>query len=255
MGLTPQQAERYRRQLLLPQIGPAGQRRLLGGSVLVIGAGGLGSPCALYLAAAGVGTIGIADGDRVALGNLQRQLLYTTAELGRPKAEAAAAALELLNPAVTVRPYQTYLGREEVAALAGEYDFLIDAADGLGTKLMIADACTAAGRPCCHGGVGGWLGQVTTCLPRDGNCYRCLFGAGRQAGPPQGVLGPLCGVVGSVMAAEAVKYLTGAGELLARQVLSVDLLRGGAETIAFCKKRAGAGGRCPPGCGPTRKDE
>ena len=205
--------------------------------MLVIGAGGVGSPCALYLAAAGVGTIGIADGDRVKLSNLQRQLLYTTAELGRPKAEAAAAALETLNPWVTIRPYPRYLTGKEVLDLAGEYDFIIDAADGLAAKLAIADACAAAGRPCCHGGVGGFLGQVTTCLPEDGNCYRCIFGTARGDSPAGGTLGPACGVAGSVMAAEAVKYLTGAGELLARRMLSVDLLGGRVETVAFCKKR------------------
>ncbi len=236
-GLTPAEAERYQRQLLLPQIGAQGQLRLRKGSVLVIGAGGLGSPCAFYLAAAGVGTIGIADGDRVALSNLQRQLLYTMAELGRPKAEAAAGLLQLVNPGVTIHPYQKRLTRPDVTALAKEYDFILDTADGQDTKLMIADACAAAGRPCCHGGVRGLLGQVTTCLPEDGNCYRCLFGEAPRGVAPKGVLGPLCGVVGSLMAAEAIKYLTGAGELLARQMLSIDLGRNHMEKIYYCKER------------------
>ena len=223
--LTTEQEDRYARHLMLEGVGEEGQKRLLASRVLVIGAGGLGSPVALYLAAAGVGTIGIADGDRVELSNLQRQILHTTARIGIPKAESARTTLEALNPDVRINTYPFRVTAETLPGLVAEYDFVIDATDNFPTKFLINDACVLAGRPFSHGGILRYDGQLMTVLPGESACYRCLFPE-----PPTedvalacsraGVLGVLPGVIGTLQATEALKYLLGCGSLLTGRLLT-----------------------------------
>ena len=204
MALTDEQVERYARHLILKGLGVKGQKRLLASSVLIIGAGGLGSPAALYLAAAGVGHIGLVDGDVVDMSNLQRQIIHTTARVGAPKVESAATAIRALNPAVTV---------------ATSYE-LVDAS---------TIACVLAGKPYIHAGVVGFAGQVMTVIPGEGPCYRCIFRDMPAAGEiptckEAGVLGAVVGVIGSLEATEAVKLIAGVGEPLVARMLTVDAL-------------------------------
>jgi molybdopterin/thiamine biosynthesis adenylyltransferase len=219
-GLGGGSVERYSRQIVLPQVGIAGQERLGCGRVLVVGAGGLGSPAALYLAAAGVGVIGVADSDSVEISNLQRQILHSEAVLGVPKVESAAKTLGVLNSGVTVVPYHARVDADNIEEIIRdkEYDFIIDAADNFTTKFLINDVCVRLGKPFAHGGVKGFGGQVLTFIPGKGPCYRCVFG-----GPPggaasagvegtvgaNGIIGPVCGIAGSIQAAEATKFLLG----------------------------------------------
>lgn len=224
MHLNVAPCERYARQLALPEIGPEGQRRLAEGCVLVIGAGGLGSPVSFYLAAAGVGTLGIMDGDCVDASNLQRQILHATADLGRPKAVSAAETLRALNPEVDVRPMTTRLTRENGAALLAGFDFVIDATDNFESKFLIADLCHAAALPYSHAGIARFYGQTLTVLPGRSACYRCVFETPPAAasGPPQGPLGAVPGVIGSIQATEAIKYLLHADTLLTDRVFVYD---------------------------------
>jgi len=214
MSLAPAQAARYARHLTLPQIGEAGQARLSAGRVLVVGAGGLGSPAAFYLAAAGVGRIGVMDGDVVEPSNLQRQLLHRTADLGRPKVASAADALRALNPEIEVRPLAERLTADNGAHVLADYDVVIDATDNFAAKFLIADLCHAAGKPYVHGGIAGFYGQALTVRPGRSACYRCVFEAPPlpEAGPPSGPLGAVPGVIGSVQATEAIKLLLGAAD-------------------------------------------
>lgn len=224
--LTSEQTERFARQIALPEIGSAGQTKLLAGRVLVIGVGGLGAPAALYLAAAGVGTLGLADGDCLELDNLQRQVLYTTADLGRPKAEAAGRRLLALNPALTIRVYQQRLDRTTALEIMRHYDFIIEATDNFVSKFMIADACHAAGKPYSHGGIQNYMGQTITVLPGRTTCYRCLFEEPplKMESALAGPLGVVPGVIGTLQAAEAIKYLLGLGKLLTDRLLTFDAL-------------------------------
>ena len=224
MSLTNAPCERYARQLALPEIGPEGQRRLAAGRVLVVGAGGLGSPAAFYLAAAGVGTLGILDGDCVEASNLQRQILHATADLGRPKALSAADTLRALNPQVAIQPVVARLTQANGPALLAGFDFVIDATDNFDTKFLIADLCHAAGIPYSHAGIARFHGQTFTVLPGRSACYRCVFEAPPQTppGPPQGPLGAVPGVIGSVQATEAIKFLLGGGTLLTDRIFVYD---------------------------------
>ncbi len=230
---------RYARQLALPEIGPAGQARLRAGRVLLVGAGGLGSPAGLYLAAAGVGAIDIVDGDTVELSNLQRQIVYTTADLGRPKAEAAAERLRALNPDAAVEARCERLTAANGPALAAACDFVIDATDDVASKFLIADLCHAAGTPYAHGGILGFVGQAMTVLPGRTACYRCLFGAPppETPGAPRGPLGAVPGIIGAIQAAEAIKCLTGAGDLLTDRLLIVDALSMRMRAVAVRRSR------------------
>ncbi len=226
---SEEQLERYSRHILLSEIGVEGQERLMNGRVLVIGAGGLGSPVALYLAAAGVGTIGIVDNDTVEISNLQRQIAHTTADLGRPKVESAARAMRAINPEVTVEAHHCLLDAGNVRQLVRRYDFVVDGADNFPTKFLVNDACLLEGVPFSHGGILRFTGQTMTVLPGEGACYRCAF---RAPPPPEavpscsqaGVLGAVAGMLGTIQAAEALKFLTGAGELLTNRLLSFDAL-------------------------------
>jgi molybdopterin/thiamine biosynthesis adenylyltransferase/rhodanese-related sulfurtransferase len=229
-ALSDQQRNRYSRHLLIPEVGEEGQRRLLDARILMIGAGGLGSPSALYLAAAGVGRIGIVDDDAVDESNLQRQVLHSTAELGRPKAQSARETLEALNPDVEVATYEERLTSENVDRILGEgWDLVVDGADNFPTRYLLNDASVWHDVPVVHGSIFRFEGQVTVFKPHEGPCYRCLF---PQPPPPElapscaegGVLGVLPGIVGSLQANETLKLLLGIGEPLVGRLLLFDAL-------------------------------
>lgn len=229
MPLSEEQLRRYARHFPIPEIGPEGQEKLLRSRVLVIGAGGLGSPAALYLAAAGVGTIGLVDSDEVELSNLQRQILHGTSDLGRPKVDSAADALRELNPGVKVIPLRMSADGENLPALLADYDFVLECTDSFASKYLVNDACVRAGRPFCHAGVQGFYGQMLSWAPGQGPCFRCAFrespaSGAEPASTQAGVLGAAAGVLGCLQAAEALKFLLGAGELLTGALLTVDLL-------------------------------
>lgn len=219
--LSTEERERYARQLVLPEIGETGQLRLRAASVLVVGCGGLGSPAATYLASAGVGTLGLMDNDRVGLSNLQRQFLHGTSDVGRPKVESAAARLHELNPHTHLRTFAQRLGRENSDLLA-PFDFVVDATDNFASKFFIADACHAASKPYCHGGIRAFFGQVMTVLPGRSTCYRCIFERPPPAStePVAGPLGAVSGVIGAIQAAEAIRFVLNKGKLLVDRLLT-----------------------------------
>jgi len=227
--MTPAEAARYDRQMRLPEVGPAGQERLAAASVLVIGAGGLGSPVALYLAAAGVGHIGIVDFDRVDASNLHRQILYATDDVGGRKTEAAAARLRALNPHVTVETHDLKLDARNARRLIARYDLVADGADTFATRYAVNDACVATGRPNVFASVSAFQGQASVFGAPGGPCYRCLF----PEPPPEGtvpscaeggVLGVLPGLMGTIQATEVLKWVLGVGGSLAGRLLTVDAL-------------------------------
>ena len=222
--------DRYTRQTTLPEIGDAGQRKLLESSVLIVGAGGLGSPTSIYLAAAGVGRIGLADFDRVDVTNLHRQILYGTSSVGRPKLEAARERLEDLNSDVKVELHNARLSSENALEIVSKYDVVIDGTDNFATRYLVNDACVILGKPNVYGSIFRWEGQAAVFATKEGPCYRCLY---PDPPPPGlvpscaegGVLGVLPGVVGTIQATEAIKLITGAGETLAGRLLLFDALR------------------------------
>jgi len=229
-ALEPDQRRRYSRHLLIPEVGEEGQLRLLDARILLIGAGGLGSPAALYLAAAGVGTIGIVDDDVVDESNLQRQVVHSTERLGEPKAESAKRTIESLNADVHVKIFRERLTSENVDRILGEgWDVIVDGADNFPTRYLLNDASVWHGLPVVHGSIFRFEGQVTVLKPGDGPCYRCLF---PQPPPPElapscaegGVLGVLPGIIGSIQASEALKLALGIGEPLVGRLLLVDAL-------------------------------
>ena len=229
MGLTNEQIERYSRHIILKEVGVKGQKKILDGKVLIIGAGGLGSPAALYLAAAGVGTIGIIDADNVDLSNLQRQVVHTTADIGKPKVDSAAETMRAINPDVNVVTYHDYLMADNVMDIIKDYDFILDGTDNFPAKFLINDACVFENKPFTHAGIIRFQGQLMTYVPGEGPCYRCVF----KDPPPKdavptckqaGVIGAMGGVIGSLQAMEAVKFLTGSGELLTGHLLTYDAL-------------------------------
>jgi sulfur-carrier protein adenylyltransferase/sulfurtransferase len=227
--LTSDQLRRYSRHLLLPEVGLAGQRRLLAARVLIVGSGGLGSPAALYLAAAGVGTIGLVDFDTVDASNLQRQVLYSTADVGRPKLAAARERLNGLNPGIRIVPHEQRLDSTNALDLLRQYDVVLDGTDNFPTRYLVNDASVLAGRPNVYGSIYRFEGQVSVFDARRGPCYRCLY---PEPPPPDlvpscaeaGVLGVLPGVVGVLQATEAVKLLLGIGEPLIGRLLLYDAL-------------------------------
>ena len=227
MDLTSDYARRYARHFVLREIGPKGQERLLSSKVLVIGAGGLGSAAGLYLAAAGVGTIGIADYDAVDLSNLQRQIIHRTDSVGTAKTASAARAIRELNPEAAVRIYEGRMTAENIQGVIESYDFILDCTDRFESKFLINDACVLSKKPYCHAGVVRFGGQAMTYVPGKGPCLRCLLGGvpspeESAACAQVGVLGAMVGIIGSVQALEAVKYLLGIGELLTGKVLRFD---------------------------------
>jgi adenylyltransferase/sulfurtransferase len=232
---------RYARHLALPEIGEAGQLRLKQGSVLLVGTGGLGSPAALYLAAAGVGHLGLADFDTVDLSNLQRQVLFGTAQIGQPKAEAARERLLQLNPALRISVHDVRVTAANACELVGGYDVILDGTDRLATRYLINDACVMQRRPLVAAAIHRFEGQAMTWVP-DGKtpCYRCLFPAGEQAVVPNcadaGVLGVLPGVMGSLQATEAIKLLLGIGKPLLGRLLVYDALSLSFQEFAFRRR-------------------
>ncbi|HEX2089672.1 MAG TPA: molybdopterin-synthase adenylyltransferase MoeB [Actinomycetota bacterium] len=227
---TEEQVLRYSRHIILPKIGAAGQRKLLDAKVLCVGAGGLGSPVATYLAAAGVGTLGIVDFDRVDLTNLQRQILHDTADVGRPKVESAAERIGEINPDVEVRPHNVLLNSDNAFDILGQYDIVVDGSDNFPVRYLVNDATQILGKPLVYGSIYQFDGQASVFLPgRDSPCYRCLF---PQPPPPgavpscaeAGVFGVLPGIIGSIQAVEAIKLITGVGDPLVRRLLLFDAL-------------------------------
>lgn len=228
--------QRYKRQLLLPEIGERGQARLRTAHLLVIGAGALGSAAAYYLAAAGIGRLTIVDGDRVDSSNLQRQILHTTADVGRLKVESARKRLSALNPHVSISVVAEMFGRANAASLLQDVDFVVDATDNYEAKFLINDICVAAAIPFCHGSISRFSGQVTTWIV-GAPCYRCLFTSPPPKEPFAGPFGAVPGVIGSIQAAEAIKFVTGIGELLTGRLLTIDLLTMQFSTFPFCRDR------------------
>ena len=229
MAFTNEQLERYSRHIILKEIGVKGQKRLLNARVLIIGAGGLGAPAALYLAAAGVGTIGIADADVVDLTNLQRQVIHTTEDIGKKKVDSAAETMRQINPDITVNAYYEYVSSANILKLIEGYDFILDGTDNFPAKFLINDACVMVKKPFSHAGIIRFKGQLTTVIPGVSPCYPCIF----RNPPPKdavptckqaGVIGAMGGVIGSLQAMEAIKYITGAGELLTGYLLTYDAL-------------------------------
>jgi adenylyltransferase/sulfurtransferase len=239
--LSPDELSRYSRHLKLEAIGIDGQQRLAGSRVLVVGLGGLGSPAALYLAAAGVGTLGMADFDRVEGHNLQRQVLFDATDVGKEKVAAAAARLRALNPLIRVVEHPGGVTLENTAALFSAYDLIVDGTDTFSARYMISDAAGLCGKPVVHGSVLKFEGQVTVFdTARGGPCYRCLYPQPPPAGSipacgDAGVLGALCGAIGSLQAMETVKLIAGAGEPLRGRVLVFDALSARFHTFSFAR--------------------
>ena len=228
--LTPDELQRYHRHLILPELGEEGQRRLKAARVLLVGAGGLGSPAALYLAAAGVGQLGVVDADDVEISNLQRQVLHDTGSVGTPKVDSAVTRLRAINPHVDVVAHRTRLTSGNAMALLGAYDVIVDGSDNFPTRYLVNDACVLLGKPNVYGSVLRFEGQASVFSSGEGPCYRCLFrepppSALVQSCAESGVLGVLPGLVGVVQAAEAIKLVTGIGEPLVGRLLLVDGLR------------------------------
>jgi molybdopterin/thiamine biosynthesis adenylyltransferase/rhodanese-related sulfurtransferase len=256
--LTDAQRDRYSRHILLPEVGEVGQAKLLKSKVLLLGAGGLGSPAALYLAAAGVGTLGVVDADTVDASNLQRQIIHATSRVGTPKVESAAKTIADLNPDVKVVGYQERMTSANVERLFADYEIVVDGTDNFPTRYLVNDASVFMGKPVVHGSIFRFDGQVTTFLPpkaaeklgvASGPCYRCLY---PEPPPPHlapscqeaGVLGILCGIIGTLQATEAIKLLLGRGTSLAGRLLTYDSLGMKFRELKLRKDEA-----CPV-CGP-----
>src|SRR5215204_5393543 len=247
---SPDQRRRYSRHLLIPEVGEDGQRKLLDAKVLLVGAGGLGSPAALYLAAAGVGTLGVVDADIVDDSNLQRQVIHTTERVGMPKVESARIAIEALNPDVNVVKHETRLDQSNVLDIFADYDVILDGTDNFATRYLINDACVLLDKPNAHGSIFRFEGQATTFIPHQGPCYRCLF---PTPPPPElaascaeaGVLGLLPGTIGIIQATETAKLILGIGEPLVGRLLTYDALE-----MEFRELRLSRDSECPM-CGPS----
>ncbi|MDD2202397.1 MAG: HesA/MoeB/ThiF family protein [Firmicutes bacterium] len=272
-GLSGDEPQRYSRQIRLAGVGEAGQGRIRAARVLIVGVGGLGSPVALYLAAAGVGTIGLVDPDAVELSNLQRQIAHTACDIGRLKVDSARDRIAALNPEVRVEKWAMALDADNAGDLVGRYDVVVDALDSIGARFVLNDACAAAGKPFVHGAVLGWTGEAMTYVPgRGGPCYRCVFGGAEASGrgdcrgsgraeddggvglgepgpfdPSRvGVLATVPAVIGSIEATEVLKLITGAGEPLVGRLLLWDGLkmRFDEVRVAADAECGACGGRC-----------
>ncbi len=243
MSLTPDEIQRYKRHLVLKEIGGQGQQKIKDARVLLVGAGGLGSPLLLYLAAAGVGTIGIIDHDTVSLDNLQRQIAHDTHAVGSPKVESAARTVARLNPHVTVQAIQARIDAGNALDVIGRYDIVADGSDNFATRYLVSDACYFAKKPLVFGALGPFDGYVSTFKPHEKNTagmpyptYRCLFPEAPPAGlvancAEVGVLGAVAGVIGTIMATEVLKEITGTGESLAGRLLLYDAKEARFDTI------------------------
>jgi molybdopterin/thiamine biosynthesis adenylyltransferase len=245
MELTDQQIERYSRQIILEEVGGGGQKKLLSSRVLIVGAGGLGAPAALYLAAAGIGTIGLIDSDRVDLTNLQRQIIHHNHDVGIEKVESAREKIRAINPDVQVCTHAARATAENISKIIREYDFVIDGTDNFPAKFLINDACYFEKVAFSHAGILRFFGQLITVVPGKTACYRCIFRSPPPAGvvpscSQAGVLGALAGVIGSLQATEAMKYLLGVGELLTNTLLTYDALK-----MEFRRVRLNRNADCP----------
>ncbi len=229
-NFTEDQIKRYSRHIILPEVGGLGQTKLLEAKVLLVGAGGLGSPAAYYLGAAGIGTLGIIDADVVDLSNLQRQILHASADVGRPKTESAAEALRALNPDVVVATHQELLTTDNALAIIKNYDIVLDGSDNFPTRYLVNDACVLTNTPNVYGSIFRFEGQATVFKPHEGPCYRCLY---PEPPPPGlvpscqegGVLGVLPGIIGTIQAIETIKLILGIGKPLVGRLLLYDALR------------------------------
>jgi molybdopterin/thiamine biosynthesis adenylyltransferase len=248
---TSEQLQRYSRHIVMPEVGEEGQRRISGTGIFLVGAGGLGSPVGYYLAAAGVGKLGIIDHDVVELSNLQRQILHNTGRMGQPKVDSARKTLESLNPDVEVVTYRKRLTAGNILRLIEDYDIIVDCSDNYTTRYLENDACIRTGKPLIYGAVFRFEGQVMTIIPGKGPCYRCLY----PAPPPPdvvypsreaGLLGVLPGLIGLIQATEVLKLILGRGELLTGRLLTYDAL-----TMDFSKLEIKKN-RCCPACGEIR---
>lgn len=248
---TSEQLQRYSRHIVMPEVGEEGQRKISRTGIFLVGAGGLGSPVGYYLAAAGVGKLGIIDHDVVELGNLQRQILHNTGRIGQPKVDSARKTLESLNPDVEVVTYRKRLTAGNILRLIEDYDIIVDCSDNYATRYLLNDACVRTGKPLIYGAVFRFEGQVMTIIPGKGPCYRCLY----PAPPPPdiidplrdaGLLGVLPGLIGLIQATEALKLIIGRGELLTGRLLTYDAL-----TMDFSKLKIKKNRRCPA-CGDVR---
>lgn len=255
VDFSEEQIDRYSRHILLPEVGGKGQKKLLDAKVFMVGAGGLGSPIGFYLAAAGIGTIGIADGDVVDYSNLQRQILHSTKDVNKSKSLSAKETLEAINPDVQVIPFEERLTSENIMDIIKDYDVIVDGSDNFPTRYLTNDACVLSNKPLSHGSIFRFEGQATTFIPGEGPCYRCLF----ESPPPAefvpscqeaGVLGVLAGVIGTIQATEVVKLILGKGELLNGKLLLYNSL-----AMDFRKVKLRRNPECPV-CGdnPTIKE-
>ncbi len=238
MKLTDAQIERYSRKLILPNIGGKGQEKILNAKVLVIGAGGLGSPASLYLASAGVGKIGIVDSDKVEVNNLQRQIVHSTSTVGKPKVDSAKERLNAINPEIEIVPLNLRLTSANIMDIIKDYDIVVDGSDNFPTRFLVNDACVLSKKPLSHGGIFRFDGQAITILPGESACYRCLF----PEPPPQGlvpscqaagILGAVAGTMGTVQASEVLKFILGVGELLVGRLLIFDALEPSFRIVRF----------------------
>ena len=242
--LTPDQVKRYSRHIIMGDVGSKGQRALMGSKALIIGAGGLGSPSAIYLSLAGVGTVGIVDFDVVELSNLQRQVLHHTADVGRPKVQSAVDNIKAYNPDVNVVVHEIRLESDNAMEIISQYDLVINGADNFATRSLVNDACYLLNKPLVDGSILIFDGQATVFLPGEG-CYRCLFPSPPPPGmvpncAEAGVLGALTGLVGSIQATEALKYFLGIGESLSSRLLLIDAL-----SMTFREVRLKKNPKCP----------
>lgn len=243
-NFSQEQLRRYARHFSLRECGFKGQEKILESKVLVVGAGGLGSPVAYYLAAAGVGQIGIIDADNVDLSNLQRQILHTTADIGTPKVESAQKKLQAINPDVTITPFLSMLNSHNALEIISQFDVVVDGCDNFASKFLINDACVLLNKPYSHGGILRFSGQSMSVKPKESACYACIF----DSPPPQGsvpscaeagVFGSVAGILGSIQATEVLKIITGIGEPLYNQLLSFDSL-----SMAFRKVKLKKNPQC-----------
>lgn len=245
MEFSEQQIERYSRHIILKEVGVEGQLKLLDSKVLIVGTGGLGAPAAMFLAAAGVGTIGLADGDKVELSNLQRQIIHNTETIGLPKVESGKRTINAMNPDIKVETYELMLEADNIRDIVKNYDFIIDGTDNFPAKFLINDACVLEKKAFSHAGIIRFTGQTMTYIPEDNNaCYRCVF----KNPPPEGmvptcsqagVLGVMGGVIGTIQATEAIKYLLGLGTTLSGFLLTYDSLK-----MEFRKIKLGHNSNC-----------
>lgn len=242
--LTEEDLERYSRHIILQDVDIDGQIKIMNSKILIIGAGGLGSPVALYLAAAGIGEIGIIDGDVVDLSNLQRQIIHTTNDINIPKVESAKAKMLAINPNIKVNTYNTMVNSTNILDLIKEYDFIIDGTDNFASKFLINDACIFANKPYSHGGILRFGGQTMTIKPNESACYACVF----DSPPPKdviptcstaGILGSVAGILGTIQATEALKYVVGIDTPLYNSLLSFD-----AKTMNFRKINLAKNPKC-----------